>query len=55
MDGTKAGDIDQVHPNRLGNAYIAKFVLEELFSINFNPELYLETLLQEEKFPRYNI
>jgi lysophospholipase L1-like esterase len=55
MDGTKAGDIDQVHPNRLGNAYIAKFVLEELFRINFNPKLYLETLLQEEKFPRYNI
>lgn len=49
----KAGQIDPQHPNMLGNAYIAKILLKEIFGINFDPDLYLKTLLAGEKYPRY--
>lgn len=49
----KPGDLDTVHPNRLGNAYIAKILLDQIFGIKFNPEKYIENLLQEDMFPEY--
>lgn len=51
--GIKEGELDKQHPNMLGNAYIAKILLKEIFGIEFNPEKYLETLLNGEKYPEY--
>lgn len=47
------GEIDFLHPNMLGNAYIARVFLKEVFDISFDPEKYLEELLKGEKYPRY--
>lgn len=52
-EGVKAGDLDFWHPNQLGNAYIAKTVLKEVFEIEFDPEKYIKTTLLGEKFPNY--
>lgn len=49
----KKGDIDFIHPNQLGNAYIAKVILKEVFGINFDPELYWKDTLSGEKYPNY--
>jgi lysophospholipase L1-like esterase len=49
----KKGDIDFIHPNQLGNAYIAKVFLKEVFGIDFDPELYWKDTLAGEKFPKY--
>ncbi len=49
----KPGDTDFVHPNQLGNAYIAKIVLEKGFGIGFDPELYIKSTRRGEMFPRY--
>lgn len=49
----KEGDPDFWHPNQLGNAYIAKVVLKEVFGIEFDPELYMKTTLSGEKYPKY--
>ena len=51
--GIKPGELDFQHPNALGNAYIAKVVLKEVFGIDFDPELYMKTLLNGEKYPKY--
>ncbi len=51
--GIKPGEVDFQHPNSLGNAYIAKIILKEVFEINFDPELYMKTLLAGEKYPKY--
>lgn len=51
--GLKPGDIDFLHPNQLGNAYIAKIVLEHGFGISFDPDLYIEKTLAGEMFPSY--
>lgn len=48
-----AGSIDYVHPNQLGNAYIAKHVLQRIFGIGMDPELYIKDTLAGEKYPRY--
>lgn len=53
VEGIKAGEIDQQHPNQLGNAYIAKVILKEVFDIDFDPELYIEDTKNGEKLPRY--
>jgi hypothetical protein len=53
VEGVKAGEIDLQHPNQLGNAYIAKVVLDEAFGIEFDPDLYIETTLAGAKYPRY--
>jgi len=53
IEGIKAGKIDPQHPNMLGNSYIAKILLKEIFGIEFNPELYLETLFKGGKYPKY--
>lgn len=46
-------ETDPGHPNQLGNAYIAKMVLREVFGINFDPEKFMETTLSGEKYPKY--
>lgn len=53
IEGIKEGEIDPQHPNMLGNAYIAKIILKEVFGIDFSPEKYLETLLNGKKYPEY--
>lgn len=53
VEKIKEGDIDEIHPNQLGNAYIAKVVLKEVFNINFDPEKYISTTLSGEKYPKY--
>jgi lysophospholipase L1-like esterase len=52
-ENIKEGDIDPIHPNQLGNAYIAKVILKEVFGIEFDPELYWQATLAGEKLPRY--
>ena len=53
IEGIKAGEADLQHPNQLGNAYIAKVILEKVFSINFDPEKYIKETLSGEKYPSY--
>jgi len=52
-EGIKEGEIDTVHPNQLGNAYIAKIILREVFGIGLNPEKYIETTNKGYKYPEY--
>ncbi len=40
----KPGEKDFIHPNVLGNAYMAKFILEKLFGVSFTPEKYLSNM-----------
>lgn len=47
------GELDLSHPNQLGNAYIAKVILKEVFSINFDPEKYIKDTSAGEKYPSY--
>lgn len=54
-EGTKPGEIDPEHPNVLGNAYIAKILLKDIFGIEFDPELYIKDTLAGEKYPKYYI
>jgi hypothetical protein len=49
----KEGEIDFLHPNQLGEAYVAKAVLKEVFGIEFDPELYWKDTLAGEKYPKY--
>ena len=49
----KPGDIDYVHPNQLGNAYIAKIILEKGFNIKFNPEKFMKETLSGQMYPGY--
>jgi hypothetical protein len=51
--GLKSGDIDFVHPNQLGNAYIAKIILKKGFGIEFNPEKYVSSTLNGDMYPSY--
>jgi len=45
---------DSVHPNTLGNVYISKMFLEEIFGIEVNPEKYLQDIrLDTVKYPRW--
>jgi len=50
-EGIRAGEIDPWHPNTLGNAYIAKIILEKVWGIKFDPEKYIKTI--NNKFPEY--
>jgi len=46
---------DLVHPNSLGNVYIAKMFLEELYGIEVDPERYLVSLRSDKiKYPIIN-
>ena len=51
--GIEPGETDFVHPNQLGNAYIAKVVLNKVFGINFDPERYIEENNSGKMFPSY--
>lgn len=53
VEGLKEGDPDLQHPNQLGNAYIAKVILKEVFGIEFDPEKYMTATLAGEKLPNY--
>lgn len=53
VESIKEGDPDLQHPNQLGNTYIAKVILKEIFDITFDPEKYMETTLSGEKYPKY--
>lgn len=53
VEKIKAGEIDLQHPNPLGNAYIAKVILKEVFGIDFDPEKYWKDILAIEKYPKY--
>lgn len=44
---------DLTHPNQLGNAYIAKVILKEVFGIEFDPEKYWRETLAGKKYPSY--
>lgn len=48
----KGGKFDAFHPNSLGNAYIAKILLKELFDIEFDPEGFIEDVRNGVKYPR---
>jgi hypothetical protein len=51
--GVIAGEIDFSHPNVFGNAHIAKIFLNDIFGVEFDPEIYLKGVLKGEKYPRY--
>lgn len=51
--GFEPGDIDTLHPNQLGNAYIAKVILKEVFDIDFDPEKYIKETLEGKMYPGY--
>ncbi|OGF24877.1 hypothetical protein A2331_03370 [Candidatus Falkowbacteria bacterium RIFOXYB2_FULL_34_18] len=51
--GIKVGDIDFGHPNSLGNAYVAKIMLKEIFGLDFNPDRYIDDSLAGKKYPGY--
>lgn len=53
VENIKAGDLDYWHPNQLGNAYIAKVILKNVFNIEFDPELYITDTFKGEKTPKY--
>jgi len=53
VEGIKAGEIDLQHPNQLGNAYIAKAILKEIFGIEFNADKYIQDTLDGKKLPDY--
>lgn len=53
VEGLKAGDPDPDHPNQLGNAYIAKIILDKVFGIAFDPEIYISDTVKGEKLPRF--
>jgi len=50
----KEGDPDLTHPNQLGNAYIAKVVLEHGFGVIFDAETYIADTNSGQKYPRYS-
>lgn len=51
--GMKPGEIDWVHPNQLGNAYIAKVILEKGFDISLDPEKYIRETHEGKMYPGY--
>jgi len=53
IEGIKEGEVDYWHPNQLGNAYIAKIILEKVFLIKFDPEKYIKDTQRGEKYPGY--
>lgn len=52
-EGIKKGEPDLQHPNQLGNTYVAKVILKEVFGIDFDPEKYWQGTLAGEKYPDY--
>ncbi len=52
-EGIKEGEPDYWHPNQLGNAYLAKIILEKVFRISFDPEKFWRETLEGKKYPGY--
>lgn len=48
-----AGEIDHSHPGTLGNAYIAKLVLDAVWGIKFDPEKYIAEVQNNQMLPGY--
>ena len=54
LDNSETSAKDLVHPNSLGNVYIAKMFLENVFGIEISPEKYVDDILSNTvKFPRW--
>lgn len=51
--GIEPGGLDTLHPNSLGNAYMAKSILKEAFGVEFDPKLFMKEVKRGEKYPRY--
>ncbi|PIR46843.1 MAG: hypothetical protein COV07_02145 [Candidatus Vogelbacteria bacterium CG10_big_fil_rev_8_21_14_0_10_45_14] len=51
--GIEKGEIDFVHPNPLGNAYMAKAILDKCFGVSFDPDLYIKDSKEWKMFPSY--
>ncbi|MDQ6985599.1 MAG: GDSL-type esterase/lipase family protein [Candidatus Dojkabacteria bacterium] len=54
LNDGKGGNFDAFHPNPLGNAYMAKILLEEIFDISFDPEKFMEGVRDDTvKYPQW--
>ncbi len=52
--GIKAGEIDPIHYNKLGNVIVSKILLKEVFNIDFDENKFLKDLSDNTKmFPDY--
>ena len=51
--GIKPGEKDFLHPNVTGNVYMAKFFLNSVFGIDFDPEKYFQDVSEGVMFPRF--
>jgi len=49
----EGGESDLEHPNQLGNAYIAKIILKEVFDIDFDADKYIRETFEGLKYPGY--
>jgi lysophospholipase L1-like esterase len=45
--------IDPFHPNQLGQAYLAKKLLKDMFDLEFDPEKFIETTNRGFKYPEF--
>lgn len=52
-ENIKKGDLDFWHPNQLGNAYIAKVILDKIWNVEFDPEKYITSVNNGAKMPSY--
>lgn len=53
VEGLRKGQLDPEHPNILGNAYIAKYLLQDIWGIDFDVKKYMESLRSGLKYPQY--
>jgi lysophospholipase L1-like esterase len=53
VGGFNKNNIDDAHPNQLGNAYIAKIILKKVFGVEFDPEKYIADTINGSKYPEY--
>ena len=52
--GISPGEIDPIHYNKYGNAIVAKILLKQVFGIDFDEEIFLRDLKNENKqYPDY--
>lgn len=47
------GELDHSHPGTLGNAYIAKLVLDAVWGIKFDPEKYIAEVQNNQMLPEF--
>jgi len=48
--GIKKGEVDMIHPNMIGNACMAKAILQAFFDIDFNADKYLKEVKESNIF-----